>query len=437
MGKLDSSARALAIGVAGTLLAVGLTGCTPLTQPDGSGLTGAPTASATQPSLGSRLLWADGSVVTVNDRKIDLAHVAAAGKDYSRSFSTEGLKKAKRVFTTLGMDSSGALVGVAGTRLSKDEILETGEIIESGSMRMGTYTPDSFVPFTRAGTPPADYVPQAITGATVTDDGIAWGELTWDNKGSMGWTVLGVSPGSTEARVLASWTPKQDPGLELTFETALTPKLVDGRVYWHVGYQTPTGESLTYQMLSVDFENPADPREEAAQTQTPTPWRQGVLAANLKPNGDGYAVPQAVSAYVQGSEPQEILRLEKLQSDGRGLQLLGSDERGLSVSYDGDLFIIDPETRNTEMFRGPYQSEVVGLAQCGSKVSWSFRQFSGEPPKERYVFDRDTSSLQMLHGSTMLGPGHCAGDFISWSEIDQPGDAGDPVPWDVVTRWKN
>lgn len=429
--------RGLALGCMATLIGSSLSACTALTQPDGSGVSDPPALTEPSSTLGSPLLWADGSSIAVTAHKLDLARLVTAGTDYTKYSSTESLTTGPKAFASLGVNASGALAGVWGTRQNDEHFMETGQLMEPESMRMGLHTSASFAPFTRAEAPRSAYVPQTVSSGIVTAEGTIWSELTEDNSGHSGWKILGVSPGSTQVRVLASRPRTQSPEEELYFASLRVTALVDGRVYWHIARQSVDADYPAYQMLSVDFANPGTPREEAFQTDVSSPWKRGVVAANLEPNDAEAMTAQALTSYQPGAAPQEILRLERGRSDESGLKLLGSDDRGLSVAHDDDLYFIDPETRSAQMVRGPYRSEVVGLASCGSRVSWIFREPDAQKlPTERYVFDRDSATLQILRGkATMAGSGSCAGDFISWSEIGQV-DAGNGMEmWDVVTRW--
>lgn len=203
----------------------------------------------------------------------------------------------------------------------------------------------------------------------MTDEGTGWGEQTEGTKGNREWKLLGVSTDSTQVRVLVSKAHKPGPESELHLESLIATELVDGRVYWHTGKPSSSTDYPAYQVLSVDFANPDEPHHEGRDTDTSVRWKHGVLATNLKPNDDGSPVAQAITPYVPGADRQEILRLEKLQSNGQGLELLGADDRGTAVFYDGDLFLLDPETRSSEMIPGPYESGFSGFALCGPKVS--------------------------------------------------------------------
>lgn len=84
----NTKRRTLALGLTGALAVSGLTTCSALTQPDGSGVTGTSTVSETSSMAGSPFLWADGSAISVTPHKLDLAQTATASTDYAEHFST-------------------------------------------------------------------------------------------------------------------------------------------------------------------------------------------------------------------------------------------------------------------------------------------------------------------------------------------------------------
>lgn len=432
-GRRGRTNRALALAAVGALLAAGLTGCTPLTQPDGSGLTAGPTASATQQSAeDSGLRWPDGTPVMANPHVLGLARLAVDGEDYSGHLNTTTAVGPVRSIQPMGLEPSGSLVTIAGTPNDEKTLEDTGRAFVHDSIRLGRYTPEGFLPFTDAGKDTTSRTPRSVPGGSVSEAGIVWSEATEENSGT-GWQILGVSPGSNEMRVLASGKGDGKLAVGQSYRSTMAPVLVDGRVYWNLGVsKAADGEYPDYTMYSVDFENPGKPRKEATDALVPFPGSHGVVSTALEPGSSGYPVPHVVKSYVPGTPPEEVLRPA---TENSFVELLGSDAQAMSLSYNGNLSIIDPHTRNAEMFPTPASSEIVGLAQCGTRISWSYQSNTGDSPSERYVYDRAASELLVVREPDLIGPGFCSGDFMAWSTVDPTGTI--PVFETTVTRWMN
>ncbi len=427
---------------------LGLTGCTPLTQPSGAGSTPPPSKSAQPVAPEFALVWADGTEVTANERSIDEAREATKDKDFTEVFSTVDMKTAETAFVPLGVEASGTPVGLHGTRLSEEEFEETGNRIDPESMQIGRYVGKSFEPFTTSGALKKKYIPHGITSISVTDAGIIWSENFSRDPETGGWRILGVSPGTTDVRVLATQTPLGGQETGWDPQTVSDPILVNERVYWNSFQPHDAEGSAVYKMLSVDFKKPAAMREElgpdGADRQSDGEnlytWGDGLASVAEVQDDSDLGISQTVSAYLPGEERREILHLERLEplkeedtDDTSRMALRGSDGQVLSVVHGGDLFLVDPDTRQTELFRGPELSQVVGVTHCGTRISWTYAQESEDMPTERYVFDRDSNELTVVPDAQQTGAGYCTGDYIGWSPVGPEGSGADT--WDVVTRW--
>lgn len=117
------------------------------------------------------------------------------------------------------------------------------------------------------------------------------------------------------------------------------------------------------------------------------------------------------------------------------MRLMGSDARGFAVNHDEDLYLIDPNTRQAEVFQAPKGAEIAELNQCGPRVSWSYEPESEALSVKRYVYNRDSRDLSVVTTASSIGMAHCFGEYMSWPAVD-PADPK-AEPWDVVTRWKD
>lgn len=147
----------------------------------------------------------------------------------------------------------------------------------------------------------------------------------------------------------------------------------------------------------------------------------------------------SIKAYAPGKAAQEVLRLEK-DPAADDMVLMGGDERGFTVFYNHDLYLVDPVTRQVELFKAPKDSTVSELAQCGARITWSYQSILGDtdpdmPTTNQFVYDRKTKELTATPIVRGLGLSYCSGEYLSFS-VSTPGD--DRVTsWDEVNRWKN
>lgn len=256
------------LGVAGIMLSLGLTSCTQPAQQ--------PTANAVQPANGSTspaapavpLVWADGTRVAATAHSIDQARLATAGQDFTEESSTRAIVNSQTAFQVEAVDSSGALVGTYGTRHSVENLGKTGQVIDPATMLIGRYTDGTFEPFTIERNPEKKHRAEEVAGTTVTDSGVIWVEVHPEDAEVAGWEILGVSPGTTEVRVLATSSWKEAPDSFPDMKIIKPPVLIDGRVYWSVEYWNPAEDLSEYKMLSVVLANPAQVREEIGPTDT-------------------------------------------------------------------------------------------------------------------------------------------------------------------------
>ena len=262
-------------------------------------------------------MWADGTRVTAHVQGIEHARVGTKDQDFTEESSTRGIVNEKTAFLVEAVDSSGTLVGTYGPRQSDQELWGTGYVIDPESQRLGRYVEGAFEPFTVAGTSKKDYLAQEISGMTVTDSGIIWGEIHSENASSRGWKILSVSPGSTEVRVLATRSWKKGPNDILEHTMLRSPVLVDGRVYWNFQRSNPDDDFWEEKLFSVDLEDPGTVRDEfdPALTDAKPPtgplyvWEDRVLAAVDVPDDREEGYRDTISSYAPGGKREEILRV--------------------------------------------------------------------------------------------------------------------------------
>ena len=260
----SASRTLLTLGVAGTVMSLGLTSCTPLSQPNGTTNAQPSSVTASPAPAPVPLVWADGTRVTANVQGIEHARAATKDEDYTVESDTRGLVNSKTAFFVQAVDSSGALVGIYGPRLSEQdqEKAQAEYGIDPESQRLGRYVAGALEPFTVVGPSKKDYLPQKVEGMTVTDAGIIWGEIYSENASSRGWKILSVSPGSTEVRVLATRSWKKGPNDIFEHRMLSSPVLEDGRVYWSFERSNPEDDFYEEKLFSVDFEDPGTVRDE-------------------------------------------------------------------------------------------------------------------------------------------------------------------------------
>lgn len=448
----------LALGVACTVMSLGLTSCMTLSQPDAvqppnGSASPSPAPNAVQPpSIATSpipvplpLVWADGTRVTANVQGIEHARVATTDEDFTVESETRGFVNEKTAFLVQAVDSSGTLVGIYGPRLSdqEQEQEQTAYGIDPESQRLGRYVAGAFEPFTVEGTSKKDYLPQEVEGMTVTDSGIIWGEIYSEDAASRGWKILSVAPGSTEVRVLATRSWKKGPNDDVERTMLSAPVLADGRVYWNFERSNSEDDFSEENLYSVDLEDPGAVRDEFDPTLTeekpPTGslyvWEDKVLAAVDVPADSKKGYTGTIGSYAPGGKRDEILREAEDSTAEYAMWLLGSDERGFTVEYDKNLYLVDPRTRQIEMFQHPEDAEISWLTQCGPLVAWTYQGEYEDPVTKRYVYHRGSKDLSVVSTSREGGMDYCSGDYMSWPTSDPQDPEADSS--DVVVRWKN
>ena len=437
--------RALwAFGVACTVMTLGLTACMPASPPNA---VQPPSISASPAPVPVPLVWADGTKVTANVQGTEHARVATKGEDYTVESETRDLVNSKTAFFVQAVDSSGTLLGIYGPRLSdqEQEREQTEYGINPESQRIGRYVGGALEPFTVAGTSKKDYLPQKVEGMTVTDAGITWGEIYSENASSRGWKILNVSPGSTEVRVLATRSWKKGPNDILEHTMLSSPVVADGRVYWSFERSNPEEDFSEENLFSVDLEDPGTVRDEfdpaCTDEKLPTNlldvnmWEDKVLAVVDVPDDNEKGSTETISSYTPGEKREAILREAADSKEENGMSLWGSDERGLAVEYGENLYLVDPSTRQTEIFQHPEGAEISWLTQCGPRILWTYRGKFEDLVAKRYVYNRDSKDLSVVPYSEAGGMDYCSGDYMSWPVNDPQDPEADSS--DVVVRWKN
>ena len=425
-------------------MSLGLTACMPLSQPNA---VLPPSAEAAPSPVPVSLEWADGARVAANLQGIDRARVATKGQDFTLESETRGLVNAKTSFLVQAVGASGTLVGIYGPRLSdqEQEKAQTEYGIDPDSQRLGRYVEGDLEPFTVAGNPRKDYLPQKVSGMTVTDAGTIWSEIHSENASSRGWKILSVAPGSTEVRVLATRSWKKGPNDIFEHTMLSAPVLADGRVYWSFERSNPEDDFSEEELYSVDLQNPGTVRDEfdPALTDEKVPtnlmyvnvWDDRVLAAVDVPDDSEKGYTGTISSYAPGGKREAILREAEDTTEGYGLRLWSSDERGLAVEDGENLYLVDPRTRQTQGFQHPEDTEISWLIQCGPRISWTYSGGSEDLANKRYVYNRDSKDLSVVVASRDGGMEYCSGDYMSWPVSDPQDPEADSS--DVVVRWKN
>ena len=447
----------IALGLTGTVVVLGLASCSAPEEANGSASTQSPinvapietsSADPTAAPVTTPLFWADGSRVEANVHTVDQARQAIKGEDFTEVSSSKKLVNSQMIFQAEGVESTGTLVGRYGPLQSDAQIEKTGAEIDPDQVMIGRIVDGTFVPFTVAGSPTKNHRPAGVDSLIVSDSGIIWAELDSLETPNSGWKIMQVAPGSTEARVLAAKPFRKSAPDERTFLSIREPAVFDNRVYWsfeHVNSFDNYSERKTY---SVDLGKAEAFREEPLFSDTDHGRFSGTLFT-----GRGVLLDQfialdkefsetgdpVIKAYAPGKAAQEVLRLEK-DPAADAMELMGGDAEGFTVFYNHDLYLVDPVTRQVELFEAPEGSTVTELAQCGERITWSYQSILGdvdsdEPTTNQYVYDRKTKELMATPVVPGLGISYCSGKYLSFA-LSTPGDDRGTT-WDEVTAWKN
>ena len=447
----------IALGLTGTVVVLGLASCSAPEEANGSASTQSPSnvapietssADPTATPVTTPLFWADGSQVEANVHTVDQARQAIKGEDFTEVSSSKKLVNSQMIFQAEGVESTGTLVGRYGPLQSDAQIEKTGVEIDPDQVMIGRIVDGTFVPFTVAGSPTKNHRPAGVDSLIVSDSGIIWAELDSLETPNSGWKIMQVAPGSTEARVLAAKPFRKSAPDERTFLSIREPAAFDNRVYWsfeHVNSFDNYSERKTY---SVGLGKAEAFREEPLFSDTDHGRFSGTLFT-----GRGVLLDQfialdkefsetgdpVIKAYAPGKAAQEVLRLEK-DPAADAMELMGGDAEGFTVFYNHDLYLVDPVTRQVELFEAPEGSTVTELAQCGERITWSYQSILGdvdsdEPTTNQYVYDRKTKELMATPVVPGLGLSYCSGEYLSFA-LSTPGDDRGTT-WDEVTAWKN
>lgn len=224
----------MTLGLTGTVVALGLTSCSApeqATQSPGS-MAPAETSAQTAASVTTPLFWEDGSRVNVNVHNVEQARQAIKGEDFTEVSSSKKLVNSRMIFQSVGVDSTGMLVGRYGPLQSDAQIEKTGVEINPDEEMIGRIVDGSFVPFTVAGSPGKNHRPSQVDSRVVTDSGIIWAEIDPIEAPDPGWKIVRVAPGSTEAKVLAAKPYRKSSPDGRAFLRIGPPAVLDDRVDW-------------------------------------------------------------------------------------------------------------------------------------------------------------------------------------------------------------
>lgn len=447
----------IALSLTGTLVALGLTSCSSPEQASGSTPTQSPssltptetsTAAPSTAPVTIPLFWADGSRVEANVHNVDQARQAIKGEDFTEVSSSKKLVNSKMIFEAEGIDSTGTLIGRYGPLQSDAQIEKTGIRIDPQAVMIGRIVDGSFIPFTVAGSPTKKHRPTMIDSLIVSDSGIIWAELDSLEAPNAGWKIMQVAPGSTEAQVLAAKPFRKSAPDERTFLRIGPPAVLNDRVYWSFEHVNSFDNYFERKTYSVGLGKPEAFREEPLFSDADQRRFSGTLFTgqdvildqlialdkDFVETGD-----PSITAYAPGEAAQEILRLEQ-DPTADAMELMGGDAEGFTVFYNHNVYLVDPVTRQVELFEAPEDSTISELAQCGARITWSYQSILGdtdpdEPTTSQFVYDRKTKELMATPIVPGMGLSYCSGEYLSFA-VSAPGD--DRVTtWDEVTRWKN
>lgn len=447
----------IALSLTGTVVALGLASCSAPEQASGATATQSPGSmapaetSAADPTAALPtipLFWADGTRVEANVHNVDQARQAIKGEDFTEVSSSKKFVNSKMIFQSEGVDSTGTLVGRYGPLQSDAQIEETGVEIDPDEVMIGRIVEGSFVPFTVAGSPGKNHRPAQIDSLVVTDSGIIWAEVDPIEAPNAGWKIMRVAPGSTEAKVLAAKPYRKSAPDERTFLRIGPLAALDDRVYWSFEHVNSFDNYFERKTYSVGLAKPEAFREEPLFSDAAHSRFSGTLFTGKDVILDQFiALDKGFSEtgdprimdYAPGRKAKEVLRLEK-DPEADDMVLMGGDEKGFTVFYNHDLYLVDPVTRQVELFKAPEGSTVSELAQCGARITWRYQSILGDtdpdkPTTDQFMYNRKTKELTTTPIVPGMGLSYCSGEYLSFS-VSTPGD--DRVTtWDEVTRWKN
>lgn len=418
-----------------------LSGCTPLTAPDGN----LPSSPASSPSDDSSILrvpslvWDDsGPEYQIHRMNLNQARTAIEGINYTEVSTTQALAKTGTLLIPLTLNELGALTGLTGKQSADDP----DAAIFGGVEGVAQYRDGKLVPLRDATSGKAFRPPDLALGRGSTGpSGVVWSEPDADWS-SGDWRILWAPVDQDEVRVLATSKDLESPSvLPVVYYMDPAPVFSGSRVYWHATYTAPGSESLAPRLLSVGLDDPGNVRFEDFEGFGPVSFGSQLLYLGTKspdeelpPGSPTIPRPTDVIWFDDDGNTKTMVKLANDAPTGDPIMNLGAQKGIFSFSYLSDFYIVNTETGKVVAFPVPTASVVTGVVHCNERVSFGFFDDRYMSEDSRYVYDVATESLLRMQDQRLTGNAQCAGDLMSWSVADHVDQQN--LKWDVVTRWK-
>ena len=403
------------------------------------------TATGGAPRIIKSLEWPDGGKLAATRIPLEAAVQAVPGRDYEISYTTEELAEEGKHLDAFALTESGALVGgmssSTGIDLSSDFGSGWGGII---SDQVGLYENGTFTPFSGPEGRPKHHRGHQVIAGSVADGYAVWSEAVneeppFDNVSVGEWRITAADLATGKTRDLASSTGKTPDYLgeeRLSGNGSPRPVVSENKVYWQAASTAPYADGIASPLLAAALDGSEPMAMVRPHADFPTRFKGGIaMAERGAPNHPGDP-SNAITLAVAGEDDMPILRVAPDAKGEDGFTSFDGDGTIVSFTYGNEFLILDSGTRTAVATDVPADSSVVGVAHCGSTVSWTFRDLNNlRPHDSRYVYDAETSSLRVLTDPAFAGSARCGGGYISWGV--GAGKDGNFKTWDIVTRWNN
>lgn len=420
-----------------------LSGCTPLTSPDGHLPASSGTSTPSEdPSIlrVPALVWDDsGPEYQIQRLNLDQARVAVQGLNYTEASNTQALAKTGTLLLPMTLNELGTFTGFTGKQSQYDpDAAIFGDVEGVGQYSEGK----KLVPLRDAANGKAFRPPEFALGRGSSGPaGVVWSEPDADWQ-SGEWRILWAPVGQDEVQVLASSADLDNPSvLPVVYYEDPAPVFSGARVYWHATFTEPGSDITVSKLLSVALEDPGNVRVEEFEGFGPVSFGAQLLyLGTTSPQQDhapGAPViprPTDISWFDDAGNSNTLVKLADDAPNGAPLMNLRAQKGIFSFSYLSDFYIVNTETGKVVAIPMPAESVVTGVVHCNDRVSFGFfdNRFTSED--SRYVYNVATEAFWRVQGPSFTGNAQCAGDLLSWSvaeKVDQQ-----YLKWDVLTRWE-
>lgn len=416
-----------------------LSGCTPLTAPDGY-LPTSETSSQSEDSSILRvpnLVWDDsGPEYQIHRMNLNQARAAIEGTNYTEISNTQALAKTDTLLLPITLNELGTLTGFTGKQSAYEpDAVIFGEVEGMAQYRDGKLAPLRDATNGKAFRPPTFALGRGSAGP----GGVVWSEPDADWS-SGDWRILWAPIDQEEVRVLATSKDLDSPSvLPVVYYEDPAPVFLGSRVYWHATFIAPGSEALAPRLLSVALDDPGNVRFEDFEGFGPVNFGSQLLylgtktSEELSPGSPTIPRPTDIIWFDDAGNTNTMVKLADDAPAGDPIMNLRAQKGIFSFSYLNDFYIVNTKTGKVVSFPVPAASMITGVVHCDERVSFAFFDDKYMSEDSRYVYDVATESLFKVQDSRFSGNAQCAGDLMSWSVSEQV-DQQD-LKWDVVTRW--